>query len=269
MRWVGRRAVMAACSDIVAAGADPEILTVGLGWPSCRTETELTDLYEGIADACDELRLRLAGGDWQRAECVTLHCAVSGRLPDTGRPLRPEGRVGDMLVVSQPLGDAWLGLHTPDISDSAPYRLPQLSRAFASIARQHPAVHGMTDITDGLLHEIALVASNSHCGAVLELDAIPRSSNWLSRVRPMEQQDDVLAWLLGSDEYALLAAVDPARWDELRTAVEKSGHSVYAVGLLEQGNTLRCVGSIPPQASHLISPALLNQIAARTLQSYA
>ena len=269
LRWVGRRAVVAACSDIVAAGAVPESLTVGLHWPAQRTYDELTQLYEGIADACDELALRLTGGDWQSGPALSLSCAVSGFLPPGARALWPRGQAGDILVVSATLGDAWVGLHDAASAARTRYCYPRLDRAFASVAARSAAVHGMTDITDGLLREVALMAANSSLGASLDLGMLPRSAHWHSGTRLPQDEDQALDFVLGSDEYALLAAVAPDGLVDLRAEVEKTGHSVYAVGLLEQGNTLQCSGLIPPQASHVLSLDSLNRIARITRQAYA
>ena len=74
-RDLGFRAAAVNISDLSAAGADPEALTVSLGLPE---DTELADvlqLYEGITEA----GVPVLGGDTTAADRVYLSVTALGR----------------------------------------------------------------------------------------------------------------------------------------------------------------------------------------------
>src|SRR5580704_11986559 len=92
-RELGFRAAAVNLSDLAASGAEPEALIVTLGLPGSVEDTDVYELYAGLAEA----GVPVCGGDTTAAAEVVLSVTALGR---SGRiPGRGGARPGDSLVV--------------------------------------------------------------------------------------------------------------------------------------------------------------------------
>lgn len=178
-------------ADVAAMGARPTALIVSLGVPPELPVRALTELAEGLRDAC----LRFApgcgveGGDLATSPVITAVAAALGSL-DGRAPVRRSGaRPGDIVAVAGELGPAADGLRrlfAGERPDERPGERPD-EQATESLAdrsmrlqlRPEPpvaagvlaAVAGATsmiDVSDGLALDAARVASAS--GVTFDLD---------------------------------------------------------------------------------------------------
>ncbi|MFD0890669.1 thiamine-monophosphate kinase, partial [Streptosporangium algeriense] len=77
---IGRKAAAQNLSDIVAMGADPTGIVVGLGLPSDAATGWLDDLTDGFRDECDLVGASVVGGDVTRCDLVVLGVTALGDL---------------------------------------------------------------------------------------------------------------------------------------------------------------------------------------------
>src|SRR5206468_7805267 len=99
-RELGYRAAAVNISDLAASGAEPVALVVSLGAPDLDGAIAL---YEGLAEAGVPVR----GGDTTAAPQVILSVTALGRSDRV--PGRAGAQVGDLVVVTGPLGAAAVG----------------------------------------------------------------------------------------------------------------------------------------------------------------
>jgi thiamine-monophosphate kinase len=136
----------------------------------------------------------------------------------------------------------------------------RLSAAVRRLLRPQPpiaagalaAVRGCTaliDISDGLGSELELIAEASQVGVMVNAASIPLgigASAWASH----QGSDPVAIALGGGEDYELLMAVPPARWESLAAALAGAGVRITAIGEVvyaAQGIKLRePTGSIRP-----------------------
>ncbi|MBO3746302.1 thiamine-phosphate kinase [Streptosporangiaceae bacterium NEAU-GS5] len=126
---IGRKAAAQNLSDVVAMGARPTGLFVGLGMPADTSIEWLDALTDGLRDECAEVGASLAGGDITRSEQIVLGVTAIGDLE--GRPpvTRSGARVGDVVAIAGRLGWAAAGLailHATS-APSAPASAPSTS----------------------------------------------------------------------------------------------------------------------------------------------
>src|SRR5215213_5328299 len=69
---IGRKAAAQNLSDVVAMGAVPTGLVVGLGMPADATTAWLDELTDGFRDECDLVGASVAGGDVTRCDLVVV-----------------------------------------------------------------------------------------------------------------------------------------------------------------------------------------------------
>jgi thiamine-monophosphate kinase len=121
---------------------------------------------------------------------------------------RSGARPGDRVYVTGTLGDAALGLELlrrgeRDGAAVNRHRDP-LPRTEAGLALAEAGVPtAMIDVSDGLLADLGHILRQSGCGAILALDRLPLSVEYLDRIGGVSQDRFALA-LSGGEDYELV-----------------------------------------------------------------
>jgi selenide,water dikinase len=267
--WFGRIAAANALSDIWAMGARPLFALNLVGWPVATVPMEtLGEVLRGGAESARLAGVPILGGHSIDDPEPKYGMAVTGIVhPD--RVLRNVGaRPGDVLLLTKPLGS---GIATTAIKqgkadaalvDRAVEVMSGLNRVAGEILAASGAVHALTDVTGfGLLGHGWEMAEGSGVAFVLRAEAVPV----LSGVRELAARDVVpggsranLKWVSPHVRFAeglppttpivladaqtnggLLAAVDPARADDLLAALRAAGVGAVVVGDVRPGDPPR------------------------------
>jgi len=237
LRLIARKSLAVNLSDIAAMGARPWYAVVALGLPDWARE-DIDSFLVSMRDAAREWRIEIVGGDFSRAQKLTISIAATGRI-ETRPLLRSGAKAGDRIYVSRPIGGSMAGLHllSRDV-ESLPYAQREFARSAISrhldpqpeldlglALAQIREVTSCIDISDGLSTDLHHLCDASQCGAVIERERIPMFPDLLTagaqlgiRVR------DVV--LNGGEEYALLFTAS-LRESELS---ERLKRPVYAIG---------------------------------------
>ena len=191
---IGYRAVTAALSDLAAMAAEPIAILVAIGLPPAWRD-KLAELADGIGDAVDVAKTRIAGGNLSDASELSITTTVLGAA---FAPLaRSTARAGDRVYVTGRLGAPAEALRLLDAGQSAGLYRDRFVRPVARIAEARwLADHGVSaaiDVSDGLVADARHLAYAS--GVAIELDA--------SRVRCAEGISIERA-LESGEEYELL-----------------------------------------------------------------
>jgi thiamine-monophosphate kinase len=220
---LGHKALAVNLSDLAASGARPLGFTLALALP------EADEVF---------------GGDTTRgplAICIT----VLGELPPGAALLRSGARPGDDLYVSGTLGDARLALE----AFRGTVSLDEASFQHARQAMETPtprvalglALRGLAtsaiDVSDGLVGDLGHILRRSHAGAVVDVDALPRSAVLAAQPLALQRQ----CVLAGGDDYELVFSAPAERRAAIAAAALGAGVPVTRVGALEVGNALRLV----------------------------
>jgi thiamine-monophosphate kinase len=183
-RDLGFRAAAVNISDLSAAGAEPDGLIVSIGLPNDSDLADVIELYEGIR----ETGVPVLGGDTTAADRVYLSVTALGRSERI--PGRGGAKVGDLIVVTGPLGGA--GAAFREQRFARPPVRTQEGRRLAGLA------HAMLDISDGLEQDLGHLAARSGVRCIVELERVPLAEG--------VTVDD----LAFGEDYELLAAVPTA-----------------------------------------------------------
>ena len=222
-------------SDLAAKGAAVEGVLLnyplsGGGWDRA--------FLAGFADALAATGTRLIGGDTvslPRGAPRVLTITAFGR--DAPAAPRSGAQAGDTLWVTGRIGDAGAGLaiargNAGPAELLATYRRPQPRLAEGRALA--PDVHAMCDVSDGLLIDVARMASASALAVAVDLATVPLSPAYRAHVG-----DDRSARLLAvtaGDDYQLLFAAPPRYTPPVAaTAVGRFAHG--------SGLTLTCGNS--------------------------
>ena len=163
---IGRKALACSLSDCAAMACQPRAATVCLALAETMSGEEFKRLYEGMASLAEEFDCPIVGGDitrWSGRLAIDV-CVLGEPMAPRGPVRRSDGRAGDLIYVSGPLGGSILGKHltfTPRLD---------LARRLASRAD----LHALMDISDGLALDLYRLCTASGCDAELSAEQLDR-----------------------------------------------------------------------------------------------
>jgi thiamine-monophosphate kinase len=240
---LGHKALAVNLSDLAACGARPLAFTLALALPEA-DEAFLGGFARGLFALADEQGCELIGGDTTRgplAICIT----ALGELPPGAALLRSGARPDDDLYASGTLGDARLALEAfrgTVALDEAEFRhVRQAMETPAPRIGLGLALRGLAtsaiDVSDGLVGDLGHVLARSGVGAVVDVDALPRSAVLAGQPPALQQ----LCLLAGGDDYELVFSAAVAQRAAIAAAAAAAGVAVTRIGRIEPGGQLRIV----------------------------
>ena len=235
---VGRRCLTRGLSDIAAMGGEPRAAFLSLAVPGDVPQKWVDRFLKGLLDLAEEFKVPLAGGDTaQSAGGIQADIVVVGSVPRGKAVLRSGAKAGERIYVTGELGGSAAALAR--LEESKPlgaeyvrHFRPQARVAVGQWLRQQGVASAMIDVSDGLSTDLEHICQESHVGAEIEAEAIPRALVGLGKKRVAIE----LA-LHGGDDYELLftsAAAIPS---------EVGGVRVTRIGRTTQSAGMRLIGA--------------------------
>jgi thiamine-monophosphate kinase len=235
LRFIARKSLAVNLSDLAAMGAAPAYALLSLGLPPWALEGA-DEMLVAYAEAAREHGIEIVGGDFSRAEKLTVSVTAIGRV--VTRPLLRSGaRPGDRIYVSRPIGGSAVGFamlgkdvkayaHREFIESAIRRHLdPEPELALGMALARIDEVTACIDISDGLSTDLHHLCDASNCGAEIEKERIPVFQDLLAYGAKLgiNVKEAVLD---GGEEYALLFT-SSLRESDLSTRL---GRPVYAIG---------------------------------------
>jgi len=240
LRFVARKSLAVNLSDLAAMGARPSCALLALALPPWALEG-VDEMLTAYAEAAKEYSIEIVGGDFSRAEKLTIAVTAIGRV-ETRPLLRSGAKPGHRVYVSRPLGAATAGLALQSKIQNPNSKIGYAEREFVEAAiRRHmdpepevalglalagvPEVSACIDISDGLSTDLHHLCNASGCGAEIEKERIPVFADLQTHGPKLGivVRDAVLD---GGEEYALLFT-SSLRESELSVRLKRP---VYAIG---------------------------------------
>ncbi len=206
-RRVGRKALAVNLSDLAAMAARPLAGVVALALPRSGGMKLARALYDGLLPLAERYGVAIAGGDtnsWDGPLAISI--TLLGKVTKQG-PLRRSGaKPGDRIVVTGAFGGSILGRHL-DFE-------PRVAEAL--LLAEHYRLHAGIDVSDGLSIDLAHVATESGCGAVLWPHAVPIADDARRLAARLADGSTPLDHALGDGEdFELVLAVPPNEADRM------------------------------------------------------
>ncbi len=210
---VGRKAAAQNLADVVAMGARPTALLIGLGAPADLPAAWATGLADGLAHECALLGATVVGGDVVRSDTVVIAVTALGDLEGRAPLTRSGARAGEVVALAGRLGWAAAGLavlgrgfRSPRVLADA-HRVPDPPYAAGKAAALGGAT-AMLDVSDGLVQDAGHLAAASRVVVALDTARIAIDQPIVDAAAAFNA--DPLVWVLGGgDDHALLATFPP------------------------------------------------------------
>lgn len=250
---LGHKALAVNLSDLAACGAQPLGFTLALALPRA-DEVFLEGFARGLFALAEAQGIELVGGDTTQGPlniCIT----VMGEVPPGQALLRSGARVGDELYVSGTVGDARLALEV--FRGQLALDAAAFESVRAAMERPQPrvalglALRGIAtsaiDVSDGLLGDLGHVLRRSGVGAVVDVDAVPRSAVLAAQTQAWQRE----CTLAGGDDYELIFTAPATSADAVRGAARRAGVAATRIGRIEAGAALRLVDAAGQPVAHI------------------
>ncbi len=253
-------------SDLAAMGATPASYSLALTLPEY-SEDWLRAFSEGLRDLSAQFAIPLIGGDTSKGP-LTVTITAQGWVPNQQAILRSGANIGDVICVTNTLGEGALGLKLAlnDWQDS--FAISCLSdeeqcRALNALNRPMPQiamsadmrglVNSAIDISDGLLadlghmlhHSLARLKQGAEqgggdfvLGADIELSQLPLSSGVAHYIKATQ---DWSLPLSGGDDYQLCLTLPEQHLSKLTERVAAKGVRLSVVGHIVKQKGIRCL----------------------------
>ncbi len=259
-RDIGCKALAVNVSDIGAAGARPEGLSMGLTLTGDEDEAWICGFCEGMKEIVDAFGLAVSGGDLSRAPSQSVCVTVWGRLPD-GLPAglrRGAARAGDVVFACGGLGLARAGLAVLEEAGGTAEGAARAKREWPACCRQH--LHplplaaagmdlarfcisrglggrvGLMDVSDGLARDLPRLLGSARTGLGAELflgrDMLHGEVLRFCTARGL---DPSLFAYVGGEDYALAGTCPAEAWTGMEQWMEACGHHVTRLGTVRPG----------------------------------
>ncbi len=238
---IAYKALAVNLSDLAAMGATPQYFTLALTLPEFNRHW-LEQFSSVLKSLADEYRINLVGGDTTKGK-LSITINVTGTVPKGRALLRSAAKVGDVIFVSNTLGDAALAWQQiqQGINPSQPlltqFNTPnpqiQLGQALLGVA------NACIDISDGLEQDLGHILHASKVGASINLSDIPLSQ---ALIAYLKKTNDWCLPLAGGDDYQLCFSVPEACISRLQAIKRQLGVRLTKIGIITQNQQLKIAG---------------------------
>jgi thiamine-monophosphate kinase len=222
---LGRKSLAVNLSDLAAMGGVALYALLSLGWPPDRDLAGALQFGEGLAACARDYGVTVIGGDTVSSPLgLAIALTVLGRVPKREMLRRSGARVGDLVYVTGPLGEAAAGLEIlrqglqldPTLMEPLIRAhldpKPQLA-AGRLIAREGLAT-ACIDLSDGVASDLMHICRLSQVGAKLTAEDLPIPPG-VKAVARMVGKDPMELALQGGEDYQLLFTCNPAQASHL------------------------------------------------------
>lgn len=213
---IGWKAAAVNLSDIAAMGGRPSGSFLSLALPKSLSLEWVHEFIGGFRQLSDIFNCPLLGGDTTSStDGICINVTVLGTVPSGTARTRSAAIPGDLICVTGSLGDSSIGLKMLLGSDTESadygYFVNKHTRPMPRVREgmelaQHPGIHAMMDISDGLGSDIRHILKASGVGAVVDVRTLPLSDQLIRYCRT-KGIDPCEPALCGGEDYELLFTV--------------------------------------------------------------
>lgn len=162
---IGYKAVAVNISDILASGAKPAFLTVGLSLPNV-SEDFVKELYKGIE--AGSLDAKVIGGDITGSDKIFISISAIGLSKGRKISSRKNAKIGYVVITNGEFGESSVGLKELQLGKKKSKAItthlePKICPKFSeSISSQIQCDYAMMDTSDGLADALFQIAKASN-----------------------------------------------------------------------------------------------------------
>ncbi len=240
------KSIMVNLSDLAAMGASPAWITLAITLPEINRQW-LQEFSATFAEVLLRYNIALIGGDTTKG-ALSITVQAMGLCDKEKTLTRNSAQAGDNIYVTGYPGDAAIGLHAilnslHDVKLAS--CIDRLNRPEARVHFAEALLHYADcaiDVSDGLLADLGHILKASHCGAEIDLSAIPISAAANYYFKQYCQGDiDWSMLLTRGDDYELCFTANKQHARDVIRLAEKHSLTISCIGEVTTSGKLVCV----------------------------
>jgi thiamine-monophosphate kinase len=250
---IARKVLRMNLSDLAAKGAKPVGFLMSVALPAVAGEAWIAAFVSGLGGDVERYGCPLLGGDTDHTlGPLSVTIAAFGIVPQGKMVRRATAKAGDLVVVTESIGDAALGLMLRRDQSLAQrwqlsgaqkshleqrYLLPEPRNALADAVLLHASA--AMDVSDGLAGDLAKLCRASGVAAEMDAARVPLSD--AARAALAADPALIEAVLTGGDDYEIVLTLAPEKLASFRAAARAAGVAVTEIGQVTVGQGSRFV----------------------------
>ncbi len=249
---IAQKLLLSNISDIASSGGKPLFYFLGFTKNSMLSKKFYDDFAIGLKKVQEKYNIILAGGDTSNSNQLFYSITIFGAIDEKKILLRKNAVEGDLIYVSNHIGDAFLGL---DVKLKKPKKLldfhkkllekhfyPTPRVELAQILSNKKISKCATDISDGLIADLENICEASNLVAEIDLSKIPISN---SSKKYLEQNSHltILDLLSGGDDYEIIFSSHPNNTQKITKISQQLDLKLTCIGKFTKSNPKKTINS--------------------------
>lgn len=249
---IAQKLLLTNISDIASSGGEPLFYFLGFTKNSNLKNKFYDDFALGLKKIQEKFNIVLAGGDTSNSNQLFYSVTIFGAVDDKKILLRKNAVAGDLIYVSNHIGDAFLGLDIKlkkpkklldfhkKLLDKHFYPIPRIN--LSKILSQKQISKCATDISDGLIADLEHICEASNLIAEIDLSKIPISAD--SKKYLQENQHlKILDLISGGDDYEIIFSSHPDNAEKINQLSQELNLKLTCIGKFLQNNSKKTINS--------------------------
>ncbi len=210
---LGRKAVNVNLSDLAAALAKPEYISISLSLPKMTSNSFVSELYRGINEVCNQYGIKVIGGDITGSDKVVISVCAIGKKVSLYQAARNNAKKGDVILVTGKFGSASAGFHAlsnflyaeNSLIDAHLNPVPRLKESSILASKVESDITVM-DTSDGLVDALYKISLASKHSVRIDINKVPVADELKQySLRNNLNYKNFVKW--GGEDYELLICV--------------------------------------------------------------
>ena len=226
-------------SDIASSGGKPLYYMMGFTKNSTLDDDFYREFGEALKILQQKYKLFLIGGDTSNSAKLFYSITIFGIVKKNKILSRKNAKNGDLIFVSNSIGEAFLGLdiklknlkklekYQQKLLDKHFYPQPRIELAQKLISQNLSQC--ATDISDGLIADLSNICKASKLNAEIYLSQIPLSNEAKIYLKN-NPNINLIELLSGGDDYELIFAVNPKNLNKINILAKKLKLNLTYIG---------------------------------------
>ncbi|MFN7170911.1 MAG: thiamine-phosphate kinase [Candidatus Omnitrophota bacterium] len=194
---IGWKALGCSLSDIASMGGRPLYALVSIGVPEKTSFNFIRKIYQGINGLADIFKVKIVGGDTNRAERLIIDVFLVGEVEKGKVVYRKGAKLNDVIAVTGSLGNSYK-------SKKHLRFVPRIKEARFLI--NNFKINAMIDLSDGLSSDLFHILKENKKGAIIFKEEIPLSPKASFEQALHEGEDFELLFTLTEKEAGRISA---------------------------------------------------------------
>lgn len=242
---IAAKLLLSNLSDIASSGAKPIYYMLGFSKNDFVDKKFIKEFTSGLKEIADQFKISLIGGDTVKSnDKLFFSLTIFGVVESKKFLSRQNAKAGDLLFVSENIGDAFLGL---EISKNKlkckdkKFKDYLLNRHFFPTPRiklgqkllEDNITKCAADVSDGLLADATNIAKSSNLSVVIDIDKIPISAA-AKFILEKNQQIKITDLITAGDDYELVFSCPKSNKSKLLKIAKELKIEVTEIGFFDK-----------------------------------